>query len=121
MGKLIRYVDGKSACWSRVNLENGDPIWISVAQAGVIVKKSRIGLLGATLYNETNVYNAAKTAKILDEQIDQYTTPMEMTNLVLRAFTQVALECKSAAELPVRLNRALESENAKESMSEENT
>lgn len=110
MGKLIRYLDGKIGCWSRVKLENGNHIWISVAQTGVIVKKSRLGLMGAKLYIETNVYRAAKTAKALDEQINEYVTPSKMTNPVLRAFTQVALECKSAAQLSVRLNRALEDE-----------
>lgn len=81
-----------------------------MAQTGVIVKKSRMGLMGAKLYSETNVYNAAKTAQALDFQISEYATPSEMTNPVLRAFTQVALECKSAAQLSVRLNKALEDE-----------
>lgn len=120
MGKLIRYLDGKIGCWSRVNLENGDPIWISVAQTGVIVKKSRMGLMGATLYNETNVYNAAKTAQALDAQISKYVIPSEMTNPVLRVFTQVALECKSAAQLSVRLNKALKDVGISDLISDEN-
>lgn len=120
MGKLIRYLDGKTGCWSRVNLANGDPIWISVAQTGVMVKKSRMGLMGAKLYSVTNVYNAAKTAQALDAQIGEYATPSEMTNPVLRAFTQVALECKSAAELSVCLNKALEWEGANDLISAEN-
>lgn len=120
MGKLIRYLDGKTGCWSRVDLENGDPIWISVAQAGVIVKKSRMGLMGAKLYYETNVYKAAETARVLDAQIREYVTPSEMTNPVLRAFTQAALECKSAAQLSVCLNRALENEGTSDSILEEN-
>lgn len=120
MGKLIRYLDGKAGCWSRVDLENGDPIWISVAQTGVIVKKSRVGLMGAKLYSEANVYNAAKTAQSLDAQIGEYVTPSEMTNSVLRAFTQVALECKSAAQLSVRLNKALEGEETSDLISDEN-
>lgn len=120
MGKLIRYVDSKAGCWSRVNLANGDPIWISVAQTGVVVKKSRMGLMGANLYNETNVYNAAKTAQALDAQIRKYLTPSEMTNPVLRAFTQAALECKSAAQLSVRLNRVLENEASGDLILDEN-
>ena len=120
MGKLIRYLDGKTGCWSRVNLENGDPIWISVAQTGVIVKKSRMGLMGAKLYNETNVYNAAKTAQALDAQISEYVTPSEITNPVLRALTQVALEFKSAAQLSVCLNKALQDEGTSDLISVEN-
>ncbi len=49
MGKLVIYMDDKTHCWSRVDLENGDPVWIIVAQTGVVVKKSRLGLMGATL------------------------------------------------------------------------
>ena len=116
MGKIMGYLDSKISCWSRVELSNGDPIFISVAQAGVLVKKSKLGIMGAKLYNETNVYKAAMTAKSLHAQItlsddpsatQGYALPSDMTNPVLRAFTQAALNSKSAAELSVRLNEAL--------------
>jgi len=77
---------------------------------------SKLGIMGAKLYHETNAYKAAMTAKSLHAQItlsvdpsatQGYALPSDMTNPVLRAFTQVALECKSAAELSVRLNEAL--------------
>ncbi|NNJ83528.1 MAG: hypothetical protein HKP13_01125 [Gammaproteobacteria bacterium] len=76
--------------------------------------------MGAKLYNETNAYNAAKTAQALDAQISRYLTPSEMTNLVLCAFTHVALECKSAAQLSVRLNKALDDEGTSGLISDEN-
>ena len=116
MGKLMGFSDSKVTCWSRLELSNGDPIYISVAQSGVLVKKSRLGIMGAKLYNETNVYNAAMTAKSLHAQItlsddpsviQGYTLPSDMTNPVLRSFTQAALNSNSAAELSVRLNEAL--------------
>jgi hypothetical protein len=90
-----------------MELANGDPIWISVARAGVIVKRSRMGLMGAKLYDERNAYKAAMTAKALDAQIVGYTTPSDMTNPVLRALTQAALDCESAAAVSVRFNEAL--------------
>ena len=108
MGKLIRYADTKVSSWSRIDLANGDPIWISVANAGIVVKKSRMGIMGAQLYNESNVYKAAMTAKSLDAQIIEYTTPSDMTNPVLRSFTQMALNCESAAEISARLNEGLD-------------
>ena len=76
--------------------------------------------MGARLYNETNVYNAAKTAYALDAQICEIKTPLDITNPVLRAFTRVALECKSAAQLSVRLNKALGDEGTSDLMSDEN-
>lgn len=107
MGKLIGYSDSKTTCWSRIELLNGDSIFISVAQAGVLVKKSKLGIMGAKLFNESNVYKAAMTAKSLNSQIAEYSIPSDMTNPVLRAFTQACLECKSAVEVSVRLNEAL--------------
>lgn len=107
MGVLKRYLNCKDGYWSRVDLDNGDPIWISVASAGVVVKKSKIGFLGTTLYNERSNFSAAKTAHALNAEISKYLTPMDMTNPVLRAFTQVALESKSADELAARLSEAV--------------
>jgi hypothetical protein len=106
MGKLLRYADSNTQCWSRVNLPNGDSIWISVAQSGVLVKRSRLGLLGAKLYHEKNVYRAAMTASALDDEFVAWTTPDEMNNPVLRAFTQAALEAETASQLSIRLNEA---------------
>ena len=50
MGKLVRYKDSSSQCWSRVDLENGDPIYIGIARPSVLIKKSNLGILGAVLY-----------------------------------------------------------------------
>lgn len=111
MGQLIRYLDGKNGCWSRVDLENSDPIWIRVAQNRVLVKKSKMGFLGATLFKETVVYQAEKTADALDFQNDKSISnellPAEMKNPVLRAFTQAVLGCRSANHVSVLLNEAL--------------
>lgn len=101
MGKLIRYSDGKT-CWSHVDLENGDPILIRVGPMGVMVKKSRLGVIGGELYHETNVQSRVTAACLLLNS-GQYRTPKEMTTLMLRVFTQVALECTSATELTIRL------------------
>ncbi len=107
MGKLVRYMDeGKADGWSCVDLENGDPIWIYVAQTGVVVKKSRRGLMGPTLYEESNLRAIAATVYALDGQIVEYLTPKAMVNPMLRAFTQAALECTSAVQFLGRLYKA---------------
>lgn len=105
MGNIVRFADSGKQCWSRVDLENGDPIFISVAQSGVLVKRSNLGFMGAKLYSESNVYKAAATAEALDSQISAYALPANLTNSILRAFTQAALEATSAADLSIRLNR----------------
>lgn len=105
--QLLDFVDGRLGCWSRVKLESGENIHIAVSQTGVIVKRSNIGLFGAKLYEERNAYHAATTAQYLDISVDEYTTPTTMKNAVLRAFTQTALDSRTAAECAVRMNRAL--------------
>jgi hypothetical protein len=101
-----------------VDLQSGEPIWISVAQGGVIVRKSRLGLLGTLLYREANVYKVAKTAEVLHSQLGRYTTPVDLNNPVLRAFTQVALDSESASQLSVRLNEAHSSPEKRPSVTE---
>jgi hypothetical protein len=64
MAKLIKFMDGKLSCWSRVDLDNGEPIWISVAHSGVLVKKSKWGILGEKIY-QANGYEANITDSAL--------------------------------------------------------
>ncbi len=104
--KLILYRDTRKQCWARVNLASGEPIYISVARSGIVVKRSGLGLLGAKLYR-SNIHWAAMTARALDAQTRRYLTPNDMTNPALRAFTQATLEARSSAELASRLNEAL--------------
>jgi len=49
-------------------MANNDPCWIGIAKTGILVKKSKMGLFGAKLYEEKNIYKAAKTAQELSEQ-----------------------------------------------------
>jgi len=108
MGTLLRFMDSQGmACWSRVDLESGEPVFISIAQGSVLVRRSRLGILGVKLYEENNIHNCVKVAYALDMQIRHYLTPPGMTNAVLRVFTQVALESRNAADLCVRIGQAI--------------
>jgi hypothetical protein len=95
--RLVHYGDTDRHCWSRVDLASGEPIYISIAASGIVVKRSQLGFFGARLYKET-MYRAAITAKALDAQYKHYSTPEGMTNPALRAFTQAALNSNTAAE-----------------------
>jgi hypothetical protein len=103
MSHVVRFVDGKFGCWSRVDLDSGEPITISVIQTGVVIKKSRTGIFGPTLFDEREVIRAAMTAQVLNSQITSYATPTGITNAVLRVYTQVALDSTSVTALCARL------------------
>jgi len=116
MAKLVKFMDSKFSCWSRVDLDNGDPIWISVSHTGVMVKKSRWGILGEKLY-KANAYESNLNASALltiywDEAIkEEYEIINRMKNPLLSAFTLVAMVSKSANNLSVNLNTAHKSAN----------
>jgi hypothetical protein len=113
MAKLVKFMDGKFSCWSRVDLDNSDPIWISVSHTEVMVKKSRWGILGEKLY-KANAYESNLTASALltiywDDGIkEEYEVINNMTNILLSAFTLAAMVSKSATDLSNRLNKGLQ-------------
>lgn len=106
MSKLIAYKDNDKQCWSRINLSSGEPVWISIAQTGVLIKRSRLGIRGAILFDENEIIACGDIARSLNEQIDQYNLPDQISNAVLKAFTQTALDSGSATELCSKLSKA---------------
>jgi hypothetical protein len=111
MTKLHSYKDSLAfppGCFANIRMDNGDPCYISVAQTGVLVKKSRLGWFGAKLYDEKLVYRAAKTAQLLAGMYPEKLTPEDMTNPILDAFTNAVLHCSTLGEATVLMNQALE-------------
>jgi len=108
MAGLHSFQDNRTGCYANIRMDNGDPVYVGVAQTGVVVKKSKIGLFGAKLYVSGTVYEAAETARALDTLFPDYVTPDGMTNPVLRSFTNAALHCSSTAEVTNVINTAVE-------------
>lgn len=93
-----------TSSYANLTLNNGDPIFISVAQSGILVKKTKFGLFGAKLYEETNVFKAAMTAKALSVFFRDCMAPAEIQNPALREFVNGVMICQSAAEVAMLLN-----------------
>ena len=108
MTVLHSYKDNGSQCFANVRMENGDPVWISVAQTGIVVKKSKIGIFGPKLFVSRDVYHAAQTAEALDEQFNDIIFPAncDMQNPVLKAFVNACLHCQSISQVTATLNEA---------------
>jgi hypothetical protein len=103
----ILHFSERVGCGITVQLDSGEPCLISVAQAGVRARKSRTGFFGAILYNEKNVYLAAKTGMALDQQFPTHLVPVQIVNPVLRAFANAAWHCPTASTVARVLNEAL--------------
>jgi hypothetical protein len=109
--KLV-YSSETVGCGATIQLDSNDICMISVAQAGVLVRHYRPGvwnrlvgsLFGAKLFNETNVYQAAKTAMALSEQFPNPPQNLMFKNVVLSAFANAVWHCSSSAEVAILLN-----------------
>ena len=105
--EVVRFMDvDHVGRWAVIRMPNGDPVWVSIAQEGILVKKSSSGITGALLYEEKNIYKAARTAMALDASYPRYRTPEGMFNPVLKAFVNAIIHCDTLAEVSRVLNEA---------------
>lgn len=108
MTAIHSFRDNGGNCFSNVRMDNDDPVFVSVAQTGVLVKRSRLGWFGPKLYQSRTVHDAAETAMALDSLYPEYVVPDGMTNASLRAFTNAVLHCSSTTDVVHVLNTARE-------------
>jgi hypothetical protein len=115
MPKLLRSSE-TMGCGATIKLDSGEVVYVSIAQVGVLVRKSDMsgGLIktlmsnffGAKLYNESNVYKNAQTAQALSMMYPEQAPGLQFKNPVLAAFSNAIWHCASAAEVCVVLNEA---------------
>lgn len=104
MTKLHAYLDaGTKGVWANIRMDNNDPCWIGIADTGVLVKKSKIGMFGAKLYDE-KVTVAVNTAMGLSQRFPDELTPSDIQHPLLKAFTNAVLHCDDIGEVKRVLN-----------------
>ncbi|MBU1053877.1 MAG: hypothetical protein KKC46_08610 [Proteobacteria bacterium] len=110
MGKLIKFLDDAKACLARVALNRREYVFISIAQVGVLVKRSRFGIFGPKLYEETNISSCMKMSKTLDKNLLSHKSlsylPKSMNDPVLKSFTRLAIESNSRVEFCAKIEKA---------------
>lgn len=100
MGTLHSYKDTKHQCWANVRMANNDPVWISVAQTGVVIKKSRLGLFGPKLFVSRDLSQLASVCMALEDELIDTALPSDcdLTHPVLSLFVKACLNCDSVSE-----------------------
>ena len=116
MPKLLRSSE-TAGCGATIELDNGEVVYVSIAQTGVLVRRWDIngGLIksllsnffGAKLYNESSVYKNSQTARALSLMYPEQASPLCFKNPVLAAFSNAIWHCASAAEVCAVLNEAM--------------
>jgi hypothetical protein len=110
VGKLIKFLDDAKACFARVALNRREFVFISIAQVGVLIKRSRFGIFGPKLYEETNISSCMKMSQTLDENILSKKSlsylPKNINDPVLKSFTRLAIESNSRVEFCAKIEKA---------------
>jgi hypothetical protein len=110
MPTLLYFADPsnrRSGIGATIRLDNGDPCWLSIAQRGVLVKKSRYGLFGAVLYSEKNLYKAAEAAIALNFLFPDNQLPEGFTDPTLISFANAIWHCATCVEVSITINEAV--------------
>ena len=95
--------DGPKGVWSNIRMDNDDPCWIGVAETGVLVKKSKVGLFGPKLYDRDAAVSANAAMGLL-RRFPNILTPPNIQHPLLLSFSNAALHCSSIYELKNVLN-----------------
>src|SRR5262249_24827649 len=84
--RILFFADGKHGCGATVRLESGEPCLLSIAQSGILVRKTRYGFFGAELYNEKSVYQNTRRTGALAYLFPTKRFPDSVSNPILRTF-----------------------------------
>jgi len=107
MARLIRFLDNDDKNHrASIRMDDGTPCWIRIDHTGILVKKSKIGLFGAKLYQGRNIDKAMEIAKVLKKQYRDDLTPDDMHNPVLKSTVNAVLHCNDLAQVARVLNEA---------------
>lgn len=96
MGEIRAKRDTATTCWAILRLENGDQIWISVAQASVKICKMKWRNLvpGSTLWASKSLVEVGE--KFFLDDRDPSKRPLDL-------IIDKLIDCGSAAEVCTRL------------------
>ena len=108
MTTIHSYKDSKTQLWANIRLDNNDPVFISVAQTGVLIKNSKIGIFGKKLFQsgKKDPTHFVETLSNLENKFPKSLIPPDVmiNDYVLKIFVNACLHCSTLNELEEVLN-----------------
>lgn len=101
--RLLRFFDTGKTCLASLRMADGAPCSIRVTLSGVVVKRSRLGLLGPVLFARSSW---AELTPLLGDLAARGLTrraPAGMRSPTLRLLTDLALTCGTLDEVVAQL------------------
>ena len=84
MTKLSLYLDGGvKGCWSNIRMDNDDPCWIGIADTGVSIKKSKIGIMFGPEASGLSNYDLSLSNFIIQIPTSKKLTSLNLSHAVI--------------------------------------
>jgi len=107
MTELIRFEDNNHvAAWALLRMSDGHPCWVGYDKTGIRVKKSRIRLFGARLFEERDLIKVARIRQALNSSYPKDITPRGMRCPNLKSVVNAILHCDTLAKAQAILDEA---------------
>ena len=91
--------------WSKVRMNSGEPCWISISRQGVLIKKSKMGFFGKKIADLKPIEEVYARLGTLDKMFPKKLTPDDMNSLILKYFTNAALNCSDLQDFKNKLDK----------------
>lgn len=81
-------------------MDSGENCYISIARTGLLIKESKLGIFGRTVFRVDDIDVLARLAMSLSESQYEDLTPPSMTNPVLKVITNEILHFGALNDIP---------------------
>ena len=82
-------------------MDSGEHCYISVARTGLLIKESRMGIFGRTVFRVDDINECAYLAQSLSDCLWEDLTPPTMVHPVLKMVTNEVLHFEALSDIPV--------------------
>lgn len=104
---INHFEDTKRRCYANLTMASGEPCLISVAQSGVLIKRSKVGIFGAILYDEKVIHRCVEMANKLGATYPKQIVPHEMHDPLLTCFVNAVLNCQSCTDVSLMFTKPI--------------
>jgi len=114
VAEVLDFIDSQRARWAKLRMPNGDPCWVGIAASGILVKRSKLGLMGPVVFSERNAEQAVQLMRALEDRFARDLTPIGLTSPLLRPVVNAIMHCNDLDEVSRILSSTLSEEWGRE-------
>ena len=101
MGTVLRHTRQITSSWAALRLDDGSPCFVSVANTGVLIKKSRLGLFGKIVFKQNSTLSTRvgfMLSEFFPERSTLFPRDLYRNHFILSTFSNALLHLQSIDE-----------------------